>query len=451
MGSLSSLNKIRSYLAAIETNVKLSNIDGYYDINRKLEDIIARLLNLIYGYKFVNANRIESNFPAVDLIDDDNRIAVQVTSDNSYTKINKTFDVFFNSKKKIFDKYDTVKFFMLKGKMEKYDIKKIPIKTKGFNVDEDILDNENLLRMISDFKIEQLQVIEQFLEKEFVTKIVTKLEDINKLNYKIDCSKYISRYVVKRNGANQNKEKLIDVFDKENKIVLLSEAGEGKTIELLNLIANINNIKKNKFPFYQRLNEYVDEDIEELIPKEYKMVYLDNLIFVLDAYDEIEEKNKKTFVRKLEKFCNNNENIKVIVTSRKNFYTNKSLNVEGTFSNFSEYVLAPLDKNDINEILVNNHILQEEFWEEIKKQFLGNYIYNPFYLNEIIEIYLKENKIPSNQELMDNMIEKSYLLDINKYKNTLDLENEKNELDRLLKIIALTLEMLGKNYLSNDE
>ena len=112
-------NKIITYLSAIRTNVEMSNFIGYYDIDRELENIIAKLLNITYGYKFVNANDKNKNFPAVDIIDDEKRTAVQVTADNSYEKINHTFEVYWNSNKNLFEKYDYIKFFMLKGKKNK--------------------------------------------------------------------------------------------------------------------------------------------------------------------------------------------------------------------------------------------------------------------------------------------------------------------------------------------
>ena len=81
-------DKIRTYLSTIKANVEMSNFSGYYDIDRELENIIAKLLNLIYGYKLVNANEKKVNFPAVDIVDDGNKLAIQVTADNSYEKIN---------------------------------------------------------------------------------------------------------------------------------------------------------------------------------------------------------------------------------------------------------------------------------------------------------------------------------------------------------------------------
>lgn len=50
---------------------------------------MAKLLELVYGYNFINTNDIYPNYPAIDLADNERRISVQVTSDNSIEKINR--------------------------------------------------------------------------------------------------------------------------------------------------------------------------------------------------------------------------------------------------------------------------------------------------------------------------------------------------------------------------
>lgn len=445
-------SKVITYLSAIKTNVEMSNLIGYYDIDRELENIVAKLLNLIYGYKFINANVENKNFPAVDIVDDKNRTAVQVTADNSYEKINHTFEVYWSSSKKLFEKYEHIKFFMLKGKQKKYLISKIEHPTSTFNIKDDIIDYSDLISEIQKFDAYKLAEIVEFLESQFVSKIVPKLVDIRKIPEKdIRLVNYINRFIVNKQDANCNKEKLIDVIKENNRIVLLSDAGKGKTLELKKLINDLDENYIEYFPFYYRLNTYVNEDIITFIPSEYKNVYLKNLIFVLDGFDEIEERNKNTFVRKIEKFCKDNKDIKIIISCRKNFYTNKNKNFDGTISDFKEYLMCDIEKENVDKFLDKKGIDNKEFWDEINSKDLNYIAFNPFYLNEIVDIFLLENKLPLRDQLMDDIIIKSFLFDKNKYKNTLDLEAQKNKLEGLLEKIALTLEYLGKNYLTIEE
>ncbi|MDO4282837.1 MAG: SMEK domain-containing protein [Clostridia bacterium] len=55
-------NKVITYLSAIKTNVEMFNLIGYYDIDRELENIVAKLLNLIYGDKFIMLMKKTKNF-----------------------------------------------------------------------------------------------------------------------------------------------------------------------------------------------------------------------------------------------------------------------------------------------------------------------------------------------------------------------------------------------------
>lgn len=93
METLINLEKIKQYFAVIKNNIEYDNIDGYYNINRKMEDIVAKILELVYGYKFINTNDIYKNYPAIDLADNERRISVQVTSDNTIKKINSLSEI----------------------------------------------------------------------------------------------------------------------------------------------------------------------------------------------------------------------------------------------------------------------------------------------------------------------------------------------------------------------
>lgn len=74
-----------------------------YDINITSENFYAGLLNLIMGWNLRNVNFSEKNTPGIDLVDDDNKITVQVTSNNTSDKIKHTIDEFI--KNKSYEKY----------------------------------------------------------------------------------------------------------------------------------------------------------------------------------------------------------------------------------------------------------------------------------------------------------------------------------------------------------
>ena len=118
-------------------------------------------------------------------------------------------------------------------------------------------------------------------------------------------------------------QSLTEILERELHLVILGDAGSGKTEEL-NYLANYYSDDKNRlYPIKIELRNYVDQDIEKFIPKEYMKLKDENLILLLDGFDEIESKNKLTFIRRLMLFAKTYTRARIVVTSRTNFYNSE--------------------------------------------------------------------------------------------------------------------------------
>lgn len=82
--------QLGAFVSAARIAIK-KNLPSYNVIS---ETTLAGLLNLIHGWNLVNANSKKQNFPGVDLIDPNARVAVQVTSTNKPDKVDHTLDQF---------------------------------------------------------------------------------------------------------------------------------------------------------------------------------------------------------------------------------------------------------------------------------------------------------------------------------------------------------------------
>lgn len=91
------ISEINSKLAWIKASVELNSSLNLLDCNIHMEHFLIGLLNRVYGYNLVNLNAEESNFTSIDLGDREKRIAIQVTSDNTSTKIKETLKKFFEN------------------------------------------------------------------------------------------------------------------------------------------------------------------------------------------------------------------------------------------------------------------------------------------------------------------------------------------------------------------
>ena len=141
------INQFHEEIAKLALEVESSVATGHFDINKICEDVVCGLFRELFGFNQLrNLNKDEKqNFPGIDLADDDERIAIQVTSDKSLDKVKDTL-------KKIVDhglheKYDRVIIYNLTTKQGSYSeraVAKICGDHLGFDVRSDILDSRDL-------------------------------------------------------------------------------------------------------------------------------------------------------------------------------------------------------------------------------------------------------------------------------------------------------------------
>jgi len=105
---------IKKKLIELRSEVEVDNELGQFDINKIVEDVYMHILNEVYGWDLKNANLLKENFPAIDLIDEENMIVIQVTSTTDTNKLRSTIEKF----KKLDDEYGIydLKIFYIKDK-----------------------------------------------------------------------------------------------------------------------------------------------------------------------------------------------------------------------------------------------------------------------------------------------------------------------------------------------
>ncbi|QHS55222.1 SMEK domain-containing protein [Mucilaginibacter sp. 14171R-50] len=170
MNRQKSLTRIAELLGRFTTEVGLLNAANLYDINIHAENVLIPLIKLAYGLDMVNANYTKGkNFSAVDLIDNKNRVAFQVTSTADNEKIKHTLNQFIKHERYL--SYDILFVYIIGNKQSAYTGKghaEIVQDKLAFDKDEHIIDNNDLFKKISGIvSLQQISAIEQFLEEEF--------------------------------------------------------------------------------------------------------------------------------------------------------------------------------------------------------------------------------------------------------------------------------------------
>lgn len=105
------IDSIRKTLIEYANKVNGLVSSGRTDIVIDAEHIFLDLLNEMFAYKLANANQTRANYPAVDLIDDEHGVAVQITSTNARLKAQRTVDMFLHHG--LEKKYPTLIFLIL--------------------------------------------------------------------------------------------------------------------------------------------------------------------------------------------------------------------------------------------------------------------------------------------------------------------------------------------------
>lgn len=223
------LLEIDNFLNEISGLVRIRNYNGNYDINKTSENHAINLFNRIYGLNLKNANNIISdNFPAIDLIDDTNSVAIQVTSTSTKDKIIYTLKKFIE--KDLHKSYNKLILYILTDKPKSYNaktIKEIESIAKGFikfNIKNDVIDNKDLSKEVHSFiNINKVKEIYEYLVEEF-TNYKTKSDVVPKeLNA---FAKYPSENLLGRDSVIDD---IYNKFLKNDVLILQGVGGIGKT------------------------------------------------------------------------------------------------------------------------------------------------------------------------------------------------------------------------------
>lgn len=148
-------NELREVVSRIITQVDLSTKQGRLDTNLSLEDALIPILKAAYNLpNLINLNRRQKNFPGIDLGDDHDRVAFQVTATTSLEKVKKTLTHFVD--KQFYNTFDELYVLMLTNKQSSYSQTSIDAVTNGafeFSTKNHIIDLGDILAKVSGLRI----------------------------------------------------------------------------------------------------------------------------------------------------------------------------------------------------------------------------------------------------------------------------------------------------------
>lgn len=264
-----------------------------------------------------------------------------------------------------------------------------------------------------------------------------------------DVPDYISRRVVVHNAEAVDLNSLTAIADVVKKrgsnVLVMGDAGHGKSVEMQHLAAELG--RTAKFPFLYSLKQYCGQAIEDLCPEEYRDLLPSRQVLIFGGYDELGT-YIDVFDRNLRAFCKDFPSVCIVISARGNFCQHK-ISQENVFANFTVCSLEELNERDIVQYISAHRIDSQALVVEAKEKGLADLLRNPFYLTRVVNLYLKYKQLPPRTELMDSLIEECMERDEGKFSEDLE-ENRKNSL-QLLGKAATAMLLLQKQKLENTK
>lgn len=160
MKHLDLLNEFKASLGQLVYEVEASASMQHYDINKVSENLVLGLFRELLDFQNIrNLNSDEkSNFPGIDLADDECRVAVQVTATPGLDKIKKTIETFLSHR--LDERYDRLIVYVLTRKQDSYSksaLDRVCESRLKFDSDRDVLDFRDLASMASELNPHRLQ------------------------------------------------------------------------------------------------------------------------------------------------------------------------------------------------------------------------------------------------------------------------------------------------------
>lgn len=290
--------------------------------------------------------------------------------------------------------------------------------------------------------------------KSFKPTILYALENNNiiseQLSKKIpDDTIYIERDVISCSETDENEiqylfsnRSLAEALKDDNLILLVGEAGIGKSYELKKLYDD--NINSNIFyPLHFSIRNCALSEIRDKIKEYGKYTNDKKVLYIFDGLDEVEPQSRNEFVKLIRTYFTKHSGKIAVISTRENFYVE--------INDFKKYRLLKINNRKIEDFINNKGVLADDFNSMVTELKCQSEIRVPFYLSGLINALQRKNAISAEVDIMEILISARISKDIDKYDTTVDLKIEKYNLMYNLQEIAFAMQLIKQYSLSDHD
>lgn len=377
-------------LSKLAFDVNLHHSLNHHDINIDAETFYVHFLNKIKGWNLINQNTIKRNVKGIDLIDTENKIIVQVSSEKTHKKIQESLDKSAS--------YQGFHFYFV-AITEKYQPRNGFRLPSGIIFDEkhDILDVARIMQAIYKIqRIEELQEINDVFDKYWLKKqssinnvLCRAFDEEKERNPSMKMDRLIKGILPK--GHIVSRVRLVDTGQYE-KPLLFGEAiqrirqlnnnypiclygigGLGKTVTLLSFQWDIPvvYIPVRGIEDGNGITDYIKKTTLNSIDNDWetfwKLVKCENtgenkFTIIIDGLNEAEEKQRKNLLKEIRNQYIGHPGVEIILSSRYDVSTELSTDT-------NQIELEQLSRQQITEYLREANIeiphSDDQIWDFI--------------------------------------------------------------------------------------
>ena len=260
----------------------------------------------------------------------------------------------------------------------------------------------------------------------------------------------IKRYVLIDNDREENEDSgylPIDAVRKCKKLVLVGEAGDGKSYTMDQLYREGEAADMHVLYFHSN-NVLQNVAYTKLVGDEVEIEIDKSTLVLIDGLDEMTDDYRKKLGDGIECILSKyEEDLYIVISSRSN------VTIDDYIENgFSVCRNKQVSSEEIDSYLIAEKVDVEAFYSELYNKNLRTISQNMYFFCEIVEIWKKYRSLFSKRELMGKIVEYRLRADYDHFHAegrdiTKKLEREKNELER----VAMIMQCMQRNYLRSEE